>query len=60
MWLRCVSLLSPEADRALVHAALPDDTQLQVAVEFNFAVSEAECDHLRRLALCGESGGVSA
>ena len=58
MWLRSGSLLSPEADRALVQATLPGGTQLQAAVEFNFSVSEAESDHLRRLAQCGQSGSV--
>jgi hypothetical protein len=60
MWLRSASLVSPEADRALVQATLPDGTRLQAAIEFDFPISEAESDHLRRLAQCGQSGSVSA
>jgi len=39
--------LSPEADRVLVDAILPDTTRMQAAVEYLFSVTKAEIDDLQ-------------
>lgn len=39
--------LSPEADRVLVEAILPDTTRMQAAVEYTFSVTKAEIDDLQ-------------